>query len=414
MVNISVIVTIYNIKDYIKDCLDSILSQTGVEYEIICIDDASTDGSELILDEYEKNYKNMKVIHRERNGGLASARNEGYRHAVGEYLYNIDGDDILAKDALSIMYKYSKENNLDLLGFEAMAFFEDDSLRKHGSEKEYVRKYKYPGVYSGPELFAKLMKNSDRVTSNRVLYCYKRTFFLENNLFDEEGLRYADDSMFAYYITAKRAMCISRQLYLRRYRKGSTVTSPLKMRCLESMVVLFWSELCRWHNLMYSDEINEQITNYFDLRLKEIKKMMINFENDKKIFDHPTPYSPMYYFYNYFYKRFIKDVPVFASNISDTEMDAIRTAEHIILYGAGVVANEVSNVLEYIGIYDYDVAVTFIDNNITFKGKQVRNIAEFASKTQALIIVAMSQKNRKDIQKVLELYGFNNVLWFGY
>lgn len=409
MVNISVIVTVYNIKDYIKECLDSILDQTGVEYEVICIDDASTDGSDLILDQYAKKYENMIVIHRESNGGLATARNEGYRHASGEYLYNIDGDDVLLKDALAIMYRYVKENNLDLLGFEATSFFDEDSLRKYGSENEYVRKHKYLEVYNGAELFCELMKNGDRVAANRVLYCYKRTYFLENNLFDEEGLRYADDSMFAYYMTAKRAMCISEQLYLRRYRTGSAVTSPFNMRYLESMVVRFWSELCSWQNLMFSEEINEQISNYFDSKLTEIRRGMIKLEDKQIISDYLTSHVVEYYFY----KRFIKAVPINTSNISDTELKTIKNAKNIILYGAGIIANEAADFLEDNGIYDYDVAVTFIeDSNLTFRDKRIRKIGDLADNLQSIVIVAMSKKNKEDVQKILDSYGFNNVIWF--
>ena len=120
--DISVIVTVYNIKSYIRECIESILSQKDVEFEVICVDDASTDGSDSILDEYKKKDSRIRVLKNLKNEGLASARNKGYRLAGGEYLYNIDGDDLLAEGALYRMHQVMKEHDLDLLAFSAKAF----------------------------------------------------------------------------------------------------------------------------------------------------------------------------------------------------------------------------------------------------------------------------------------------------
>ncbi|MDE6914706.1 MAG: glycosyltransferase, partial [Lachnospiraceae bacterium] len=331
MLNISVIVTVYNLEKYIRNCLDSILNQKGTEYEVICVDDASTDGSGAILEEYEKKDCRVKVIRLLENRGLASARNEGYRHAVGEYLYNIDGDDLLVENAVSRMYGCAKENDLDLLGFSARAFFDNEDAHRFGNENDYVRKHDYPRVYQGPEVVAELISNGDRANANRVLYCYKRSFFIENGLYDEEGLRYADDSMFSYYVTARRAMCIPDQLYLRRYREGSIVTSPLKKRYLESMAVLFCVEMERWRKMKFSPEVNWQIEKYFDRRLKEIGNLQEMFQEDGTeetyLESHPAD--------SYFYKRFIKQEPRYIDCLSQMQLNRIRQAKALILYGAG-------------------------------------------------------------------------------
>ena len=406
--DISVIVTIYNIKSYIKECLDSILSQEGVKFEVICVDDASTDGSDLILDEYEKKDSCIKVLKNLRNVGLASARNKGYRYARGEYLYNIDGDDLLADRALFRMHQIMRENKLDLLAFSAKAFFDDEDSRVFGNEDDYIRRCEYPDIYSGPDLFALLMKNGDRAIANRVMYCYKRSYFLKNDLFDEEGLRYADDSMFSYYMTAQRAMCVSDQLYLRRYRVGSTITSPLKKRYLESMIVLFVSEMSRWKKAELSREVNEQIERYFDLRLKEIYRLKTMFKSDqsdmKYLQEHPM--------IRYFYKRFIEQEPVHADCLSNLQLDIIKKEEKIILYGAGYIATEVAKILEYNDITDYKVAVSNpVTNNDRFRGRKVHNIRELTSMRKALIVVAMSSKNKKDIMDILKTYKFEKSLW---
>lgn len=408
MIDISVIVTVYNLEKYIGECLDSILEQKGVGFEIVCVDDVSTDKSLSILKEYEEKDARIKVIRLSENQGLASARNAGYRYAQGEYLYNIDGDDLLMEGALLRMYTCAKENDLDLLGFAARSFFDEEELRKFGDEKEYVRKYEYPGVYKGAGLFAALIRNGDRATSNRVLYCYKRSFLIENDLYDVEGLRYSDDSMFSFYVKAKRAMCIPDQLYLRRYRRGSAVTSPMKKVYLESKVVLVCTEIKKWMEMEVNEEIDKQIAVYFDKRLKEISSLQAKFLNDKtrEVYLEAHPAA------NYFYRRFIKQEPWCVDCLSAEQLKRVEQAETIILYGAGYMATEVAKVLDYYSIINYEVAVTKTESKgMFFRGRQIKCISEFAGVEGVLVIVAMAEKNKKDIMPVLEANRLQDVIW---
>ena len=408
MKEISVIVPIYNVELYLRECLDSILKQTGVNFEIVCVDDGSTDTSQFILKEYARMDSRIKIYTHLHNMGHATTRNDGYRYAKGEYLYTIDSDDILVDGALHRMYTCVKDHNLDLLAFSAKAFLDKDYITEIWEENEYVRKREYPGIYNGPELFALLMKNNDRVIANRVLYCYKREFFLKNNLFDEEGLRYADDSMFSYYMAAKRVMCISDQLYLRRYRRGSTVTSPLKKIHLESLIILFEAEMNKWRTLKFRNEINQQIERYFDLRLKEIHRLQCLFQQEKSeeicLKEYPSD--------SYFCKRFIRQEPLYSECLSDEQIDKIRKSEFVILYGAGFIATEVARVLEYKAITDYVVAVTEPqDNKQLFRGRRIKKITNLTNLNKALVVVAVSKRNEKEIMKLLSDYGFHNIMW---
>ena len=98
------------------------LDQEEINYEVICVDDASTDRSYEILCDYQQRDSRIKVIHNSQNMGLSSARNVGFKEAVGEFLYNIDGDDLLKQGALKRLYSCAVENELDLLGFSAVSF----------------------------------------------------------------------------------------------------------------------------------------------------------------------------------------------------------------------------------------------------------------------------------------------------
>lgn len=121
---VSVIVAVYNVKDYLRQCLDSVLKQTYIDIETILVDDGSTDGSELICDEYATRDRRIKVLHKV-NGGLYSARNAGLKVATGSYLYFMDGDDWiepgLVADAMAtvqnthadiVLFGHSKEIKL--------------------------------------------------------------------------------------------------------------------------------------------------------------------------------------------------------------------------------------------------------------------------------------------------------------
>ncbi len=110
----SVIVPVYNTQKYLKECLDSILSQTYKDFEIILVDDGSTDESGKICDEAAKNDNRVNVIHK-KNGGVSSARNAGIAIAKGSYLAFVDSDDFVAPLWLEHINKEAQKNNCDII-----------------------------------------------------------------------------------------------------------------------------------------------------------------------------------------------------------------------------------------------------------------------------------------------------------
>lgn len=123
---ISIIIPVYNAKDYLRRCLDSILEQTYTDWEALLIDDGSTDGSGNICDEYASKDNRFKVSHRE-NKGVSAVRNVGLAYASGEYIVFVDSDDFVHKDMLRWQYNMLKDNNADLVitGYE---FAYDDTI----------------------------------------------------------------------------------------------------------------------------------------------------------------------------------------------------------------------------------------------------------------------------------------------
>ncbi len=115
---ISVIIPVYNVKDYLPDCLESVVAQSLADREVILIDDGSTDGSAEICDYYASLYSYFRVIHKP-NGGPSSARNLGIGEAKGEWLIFLDSDDVWAdNDCLASLHEYATSLKLDIVRFE--------------------------------------------------------------------------------------------------------------------------------------------------------------------------------------------------------------------------------------------------------------------------------------------------------
>lgn len=111
---ISLIIPVYNKEDFVVRCIDSLINQTYEDIEIIAIDDGSTDDSLKILNELEKKDQRMKVFHQD-NAGVSAARNRGLLEATGDYVYFIDGDDYLIKDACEKMIKATNNGIYDMV-----------------------------------------------------------------------------------------------------------------------------------------------------------------------------------------------------------------------------------------------------------------------------------------------------------
>ena len=110
----SIVIPVYNVAPYLRECLDSALAQTFSDWEAICVDDGSTDGSGEILDEYAAKDGRFKVIH-QKNAGVSAARNFGIDAAVGEYVTFLDGDDAYDRSWLEGFWVLIKDTGAELV-----------------------------------------------------------------------------------------------------------------------------------------------------------------------------------------------------------------------------------------------------------------------------------------------------------
>ena len=135
---VSVIIPAYNIEDYIGRCLDSIISQTYKNLEIIVVDDGSRDYTGEILDNYAKKDRRIKVIHKE-NGGVSSARNKGIEAAEGDYIGFIDGDDLIEPEMYKTLVDLLEEENADIAHCGYQMVFPDRIDYYHNTGKKKIQ-----------------------------------------------------------------------------------------------------------------------------------------------------------------------------------------------------------------------------------------------------------------------------------
>lgn len=121
---ISVIVPVYNVENYLRQCVDSLLNQTLSNIEIILVDDGATDNSPKICDEYARNYPSIKTVHK-LNGGLSSARNVGMKEASGKYIGFVDSDDYVSKNMYETLWNLAETHQADCAYCEFTRFWND-------------------------------------------------------------------------------------------------------------------------------------------------------------------------------------------------------------------------------------------------------------------------------------------------
>lgn len=208
MARVSVIIPVYNGENTIKPCLESVLSQTLEDLEVIVVDDGSTDNTEEML----KSLKDSRVkILKIANSGQGIARNYGIDAAEGEYLSFIDADDTVEKDMLEKMYRAAKENDADMVQCDIKDIYPDGQSREQlglndetvdiRDRGEYMDKYFTPCIHSY-EVCNKLIK---REVIGNLRFKDTRKYYSEDLLFNMElierlrGVTFISDALYNYY-----------------------------------------------------------------------------------------------------------------------------------------------------------------------------------------------------------------------
>lgn len=219
MIKVSVIIPIYNAEKYISQCLESLLNQTLLEIEIICVNDSSTDGTLDILNRYAKKNQRIKVISQE-NAGAGAARNRGLSVAKGEYLSILDADDFFEPNMLEEAFNKAINDKADIVVFKSDQYYEiEDSYKS----VNWTIRFKEIPPYT-PFSYRQMTDNIFKVfvgwTWDKI---FKRSFVEEKNLEFQEQ-RTSNDLLFTFsaIALAKRITVVDKVLvHQRRDSKDS-------------------------------------------------------------------------------------------------------------------------------------------------------------------------------------------------
>lgn len=354
MAKISVIVPVYNVEQYLTECMDSILGQTFSDIEIICIDDGSTDSSGRILDDYAQKDSRIIVIHKE-NAGYGVAMNKGLDIATGEYIGIVESDDKITADMFGKLYEDAKANDLDFVKSEAFFWYEtiDYTKRVHDSSLE--------------QYFDKVLCDDERniffdFFMNIWTGIYKKAFLDSNNIrFNETpGASYQDNGFWMLTCCcAQRVMWQNKAYYYYRMdNPNASVKSKAKMLAMAGEYDYVEEELLK-RNLKeclpycYLMRMIRQKSVYFrvadDLKLQFTEYLREDYKKYKA-------YIKGERYFDNFFRECIDDPDAFYNNVIAKKAkvtEKITDSEGMILYGIGKYGDIAIRNLYNAQLYDY-------------------------------------------------------------
>lgn len=223
---ISVIIPVYNVENYIRKTLDSVLEQTYKNYEIILVDDGSTDGSGKICDEYVSSCSQIRVIH-QNNQGVSVARNVGIKEAKGDYLFFLDGDDWLSSNAFDELVSLVYDDKADIAAINIFNVTNEKAVYLPETTKTtYTSKEAMTMFFDDPGVFGSV---------NGKLY--KRGIF--NDLCFPEGQYWEDMHIGLEVLIGISKVIVSRKACLfYRHRENSTTSSKFSKRKLDEYIAI--------------------------------------------------------------------------------------------------------------------------------------------------------------------------------
>lgn len=264
---ISIIVPVYNVENYINGCIDSILNQEFKNFELILVNDGSTDKSGLICDEYEKKDDRVKVIHQEYKG-VSAARNVGINNAKGHYIGFVDSDDYIYKDMYSTLYNLCEQTNSDIgvcklfREIDGKIINLDDKLIIKEMDNEEAMKELFKGILYRFSLANKLFKKS----------CFNGVEFPEGRIHEDLSTTY---KLFA---NSAKTVYTNSTGYVYVKRSNSILTKQFYEKRLDAFYG--WDEILQFMKY-YSNELDEYVNSAFGYGSIDNIFYILNQVNDK-------------------------------------------------------------------------------------------------------------------------------------
>ncbi|HJG15133.1 MAG TPA: glycosyltransferase [Ligilactobacillus salivarius] len=289
MVKVSIGIPIYNVEEYLRECLDSIMNQTFKNFEVIMVDDGSTDNSFNICQEFAARDSRFKLIH-QANIGVAGARNTCLKHMKGEYISWVDSDDKVEPNYLERLLEVQNETQADLVDGYNYGF-------KDGMRYYYDLTHISPTLdaveISKEELFLRLLEGFRIVLWGNLAKkeLYQGVYFITGKNYEDNGTR------FKLYFRANKIVILPEPLYgYREERKGSIMTNKNTSETLRKKLQDFEDITANSENFIYfmdisqSKEIVEKIHQQYLGHLYSLSKTDLEGQNEEKYENYTTKY----------------------------------------------------------------------------------------------------------------------------
>lgn len=232
---ISIIIPVYKVENYLKECLDSCVNQTLEDIEIICVDDCSPDNSIKILEGYQTKDSRIKIFRHEKNKNLGAARNTGLANATGEYTWFVDSDDYIDTKACQILYDAIKEFDVDMLCFSALKFVDEEKKRQFIYDKYYHQGVQINKIYHPQTNWKEIVFSNLNVSASMYL---AKTSVIKNFRF-REGVWHEDTDFTPILFSSVDSFCyIPYTAYFYRINQNSIVQKPMSQKRLEDYIAV--------------------------------------------------------------------------------------------------------------------------------------------------------------------------------
>lgn len=272
MVQVSIVVPLYNVEKYIERCLKSIMEQTFDNYEVIIVNDGSKDNSINIAEKFQKRYPDKIRIITQKNAGLSAARNKGIQEAVGEYICFIDSDDFIKDDMIEKLYQQAVDKNADMVICGVNKYIESTK-----ETYEDVREYDETRIFDSEHCIREFLldKTVEGYACNKL---FKRSLFLDNNIQYPVGKMFEDvETTIKLIIASDRIAFSDNYGYYYVQREGS-ITKDVKKRTIEDYIRSFVivKQLLEKNNIF--DNLKDAYKRYYINRLNVAYVMLYNYE----------------------------------------------------------------------------------------------------------------------------------------
>ncbi len=431
MPKVSIIIPFNNVESYISECLESVLNQTLSDLEVICINDASTDGTLDIVKKYLSNDSRIRLIELPERKGQGYARNRGIEIATGEYIGFVDSDDFVKLDMFGALYNLAKENDNDITMCQAVEY--DDVSGQYIQSDYYslspLRSFSN-GVFSAEDS-KQVILDINVALWNKI---YKRSYLQGLNEKFPEGFIYEDlPFFFGTYLPAKRVQIVWKDFYVYRINRKNSTMQQFNNKILDRvpMVSLTYEKMKKTQYLFDMKKslqawiINDLFHRYSLLKehyQKEFFFLMKKVFQNLEIEDTEDSFWKRVYHFQGYLLVINNSFEDFNQKVFNEYLDIHKVEDRIrsIVVDSDIVDSKISHVYEEITKnYEYTnelrdaskFEITEVEKKLLSNVEEIKNdVIQQLNASSDVLVVQTDEKISKVYEEITKNYAYTNEL----